>query len=82
MKIQGRNHTWFTLDRGRNNCLVTQMLTNTDPVDDEIYNEIEALLHTVQEYCKEQLTGVPVDISNPIVDLSLVQDVQCSAEGA
>ena len=46
------------------------MLTNTDPVDDEICDEIEALLHTVQEYCKEQLTGVPVDVSNPIVDSS------------
>ncbi len=37
-------------------------------MDDEIYHEIEALLQAVQGYCNEQLTGVPADVSNPIVD--------------
>ena len=40
-----------------------------DPIDDERYDEIEALLHAVQEYCNEGLTGVPANVPNPIANV-------------
>jgi hypothetical protein len=40
-----------------------------DPMDDESYDEIGALLHTVQEYSNEGLTGVPANVPNPIANV-------------
>lgn len=51
-----------------------------DPIHDDRCDEIDAILHAVQECSHEQLTGAPADVSNPIADtqelLGAVQRVQ------
>ena len=51
-----------------------------DPIHDDNCDEIDAILHAVQERCHEELTGMPADVPNPIVDtqelLDAVQRVQ------
>jgi len=45
-----------------------------DPIHDDNCDEIDAILHAVQECCREELTGMPADVPNPIVDTQELLD--------